>query len=303
MCGATNIDPFEWLEQDSEQTKAWLEHQEVLLKSSVSMPVRPALEEVVSAFLRTTIITTPYKVGQSLFYSRRNPDQSQPGLFRLNEETGRETTLIAAEQYSEHTSFSLMAVSPDARVVAVAFRVGGQDEVVVRLLDVATGEILARLPSFMETRASLMPDFSGYFHVRANGRYFDLCIRRFGPLEIDTTLLSAVAVPSSLHVCGQTSDDGRIVYVRLNPEGFGSEAQFCLVNRTDGSITPRYALPGVAHVSCVGTSLFVRTTWKAPRGRIMRFSHDRPDPEEWEEVIAECPPASALANSYPLVLD
>jgi prolyl oligopeptidase len=38
-----------------------------------------------------------------------------------------------------------------------------------------------------------------------------------------------------------------------------------------------------------GQSLYIQTTWGAPNGRMMRCILDRPEPNQWEEIIAERP--------------
>src|SRR5215813_14663526 len=139
-------DPYRWLEdQKSPETRAWIDAQnrysETFFKS---LPGRDSISARLSELLKVDTVTVPTVWAGRYFFFRRKADQDLPVLYVRKGASGADRVLIDPHGLSaDHsTSISLLDVAADGTLVAYGVRQGGEDEVVVKFLDVDSGKEL-----------------------------------------------------------------------------------------------------------------------------------------------------------------
>src|SRR3984957_4362655 len=153
--------PYRWLEDaDSPQTTEWLAAQESLWAGyRDGLPDREAFAARVRALLRVGSVGLPAWRGTTQFYTRRDPDQEHAVLYVADGVPGADAASSAgadaAAVTDERALIDLVAIDPsgrttldawqpdkEGRLLAYQLSHGGDEESLLRVLDVATGELV-----------------------------------------------------------------------------------------------------------------------------------------------------------------
>src|SRR5512139_3450310 len=169
--GVEVADPYRWLEdQSSPATRAWIDAQNAYTQTVLGpLPGTDRIRARLAALMKVDTVSLPTVRGSRYFFSRRAASQELPVLYVRKGSRGRDEVLIDPHPMSrDHTvSVVLQDVSRDGRLVAYGVRSGGEDEVVVRLIDVDTRKDLAdQLPRARYSGVSISPDGSAVYYSR-----------------------------------------------------------------------------------------------------------------------------------------
>jgi protease II len=162
LFGHRVADPYRWLEDaDSPQTREWLAAQESLWEDyQAGLPDREMFASRVRELLRVGSVGLPAWRGTRRFYTRRDPDQEHAVLYVSDQEISEmpgsgpsagtgvdagERVLIDPVAIDDSGRTTLDAWQPDkeGRLLAYQLSHGGDEESLLRVLDVATGELVA----------------------------------------------------------------------------------------------------------------------------------------------------------------
>jgi prolyl oligopeptidase len=291
--GVEVVDPYRWLEdQNSPETRAWIEAQNAYTKSVVNgWNGRAAIATRLTQLLKIETISTPTVENGYYFFTKRLIDQDQPVLYRRHGLKGEDKVLVDPNTMSadKNVSVSLEDVSHNGLLIAYGIRHGGQDEVEIRFKNTDT---LQDLPDVMP-----------------KGRYFggvaitrDLSGIYYGRQEKDGPRVYYHAMgtdPSTDHeLFGKGYDPSKLVGVGLSEDGryllmvvyYGSAAQKTevyvqnlaekgpivpIVNDIDAQFSPAIA----------GDSVYLVTDWNAPNKRVIRVDLKSPGREHWHDII------------------
>ncbi len=141
-------DPYRWLEDPASQASArWTGEQDALFAAaSPQWSGRPHLRERVAALLRAGVIGSPTWRGGRQFLMRRLPDQEHAVLLTIDppEAGGAERVLLDPMAVDPTGATTLDAWQPSKEGDRLAYQLseGGREESVLRVMDVATGEIV-----------------------------------------------------------------------------------------------------------------------------------------------------------------
>jgi prolyl oligopeptidase len=139
--GHAIADPYRWLEDASAAaTIAWCEAQDALCHTHLdALGGREALRARLRE-LMPGMVGLPDVRGDRAFYTRRLPDEEQP-VYCVREADGTERVLVDPNAMSADRTITLDGWSPswDGARLAYLLSDGGDEESVLRVLDVATG--------------------------------------------------------------------------------------------------------------------------------------------------------------------
>jgi prolyl oligopeptidase len=151
-------DPYRWLEDaGSAETRQWLAAEEGLWAGyRDGLPRREAFTARVRELLRTGSVGLPAWRGTTRFYTRRDPDQEHAVLYVAGPEASAdpdasgggggepERVLIDPVALDPAGLTTLDAWSPDkeGRLLAYQLSHGGDEEALLRVMDVATGDLV-----------------------------------------------------------------------------------------------------------------------------------------------------------------
>ncbi|CAN5304471.1 prolyl oligopeptidase family serine peptidase [soil metagenome] len=138
-------DPYRWLESaEDDGTAAWSAAQDRLARAHLdSLPGRDQLADRVEQLLRAGAVSPPVWRGERAFFTRREPGQEH-AVVVLREADGEERVLLdpMALDPDGTTTLDLWVPSVEGDRLAYQISVGGDEEALLHVLDVATGELL-----------------------------------------------------------------------------------------------------------------------------------------------------------------
>ncbi len=136
-------DPYRWLEDaGSEETKAWLAAQDALLAGFMArLGDRPALAARITSLLGAGSVGAPVWRRERQFFTRRAAGQEHAVLYTATA-SGGERALIDPTAIDATGTTTLDAWHPDhdGRLLVYQLSKGGDEESLLRVMDVATGE-------------------------------------------------------------------------------------------------------------------------------------------------------------------
>jgi prolyl oligopeptidase len=305
-------DPYRWLEDpQSDDTKRWLTAQEELFHGTVDeLPGRGRLRERITELLGAGTVGSPIWRRERRFFVRRTADQEHAVLHTVGPD-GRERALLDPVEIDGSGRTTLDGWQPDkeGRLLAYQLSHGGDEESLLRVMDVETGEELegpiercryspiAWLPggeAFYYVRrlpASAVPDGEDQYHRR-------VYLHRVGTdPDTDDVMIFGEGGEKTNYYGVSVSRDGRWLTVSASQGTAPRNDLWC----ADLSASPAEA-PGLKVVQegvdaqtgmYVGRDgrAYIFTDRDAPRGRLCVTDPADPAPETWRDLIPEDPEA------------
>jgi prolyl oligopeptidase len=146
MFGTKVADPYRWLEDGkSPEVQQWAALQDKRTRAKLAaMPDRDGFSKRLTELFYVESMGLPVRRGKRLFFSRRDAGKEK-AIFYVRE-GDKERALLDPTQWAKDGSISLGAayVSNDGSKIAYKVRPNNSDEAIVRVVDVATGDISSR---------------------------------------------------------------------------------------------------------------------------------------------------------------
>jgi prolyl oligopeptidase len=211
--GVSITDPYRWLEdQDSPQTRAWIEAQTKYARSYLdAIPRRAMIRDRVRELLDVETYDSLQRVGQRYFFRKRLPGQEQPSIFLREGAQGEDRLLIdpADRGTGAHTAVKPIRISPDGRLLLYEVKQGGERTGTFELLEIESGITLPDiLPRGYLRGFAFAPHSQSFYYVHE-------------PVSTDEPNYRAVLK----HVLGTQFDSDREVFVG----GDGEKLRLCIV--------------------------------------------------------------------------
>ena len=303
--GVEFTDDYRWLEdQYSPETRAWIDEQNAYAELIVS---DTALRAELSARLRELMDAPgalfPRRAGDYEYFSFRRPGREVGAIYRRPAPVEREYTPIDQDGDFEMvldpldihpdgtTSVSIRDFSSDGNLMLYAIRDGGQDEVSIRVRDVATGEDLPdRLPNFLYGGVSFNEDGSG-FHYVSRSREIGGRVRLHmlgTDIEDDVELFGEGHGPEKFVGFSRGGDGRYMVYTVQH--GWARTDVYLRDLRSGGEPRPiSVGAPARFSTRFVEGELWLLTNLDAPKNRVVAVDPANPDPDpaNWRVVLPE----------------
>ena len=172
--GTQITDPYRWLEGDEKgeltpQVNAWTDQQNAYTREVLDkLPGREALELRLRELMEVPSISPPAMYGSRYFYSRREGSQPQPVRYVRDSVNGRDRLLLDPQQIdpSGLTTVSWTAPSDDGRLMAFGMYSSGDENSVLYVMDVGSGDWLADEIPGKVNLIGWLPDNSGFYYRR-----------------------------------------------------------------------------------------------------------------------------------------
>ncbi len=298
-------DPYRWLEDaQAPEAREWSTAQQRLAREHLdALPGRDRLEQRLTGLLATGSVGAPaWRAGRP-FWTRRQPGQEHAVLLTRDPDGG-ERVLVdpAAVDPSGATTLDSWAPSKEGTRLAYQLSSGGDEESLLHVLDVETGEALdGPIDRCRYSPVAWVPGGEHFYYVRrlppeavpAGEEQFHRRVWRHvvgtSPDE-DGLVWGEDLDPTSYYGCS-VSRDGRWLVLSASA-GTAPRDDVWLLDLAAGG-APAEVQVGVdarcsAHVDHDGR-LWLLTDRDAPRGRLCVADPARP--QEWETVLPEDPEA------------
>jgi prolyl oligopeptidase len=312
--GTKVADPYRWLEDtDSSETAGWVQAQnKVSLPFLKSLPHRDAIQKRLTELWNYERYGVPVRKAGRLFFTRNDGLQNQAVLYVQDTDEGAPRQLLDPNTLSKDGTVALTqwAVAPDARHVAYGLAVAGSDWNEFRVLRVDDGKDAG--DSLKRIKFSAMEwtkDGAGFFYSRypdppkdqKAGEVFDdladnkLYYHRLGTAQADDVLIYERPDQPRWQLYPEVSDDGRFLYIKVVSGTDNRNALYYkylddaqhpkldakvapLVERIDSQYEP---------LGNEGSVLYLLTTSKAPKKRIIAVDLRAPEMKNWVPIVPE----------------
>ena len=303
--GRAVADPYRELEDPaSPATRAWRDAQDRLCAEHLAaLPGRAALRAQLSQLLAAGAVGPPAWRAERSFWTCREPGQEH-AVLHVRDGNGSERVLLDVARLDPTGRTTLDAWSPskEGRRLAYQLSTGGDEESLLRVLDVTTGEVVdGPVDRCRYSPVAWLPGGEAFFYVRRlapdlvpeGEQQFHRRVYRHvvgTPVEQDTEVWGAGLDATSYYGCS-VSLDGRWLVVSASA-GTAPRDDVWLFDLVAGG-PPAEVQVGVdarcsAHVGRDGR-LWVLTDAGAPRGRLC--TADPAAPGDWTVLVPEDPEA------------
>jgi prolyl oligopeptidase len=300
-------DPYRWLEDpDSPETKGWLLAQSELFSEGRGTQ---RFKSRIAELLRSGSVGTPAWRGGRHFFSRRTPDQEH-AVYYVVEPDGTERALVDPMEIDPSGLTTLDAVQPDkeGRLLAYQISVGGDEESVLYIMDVATGaRVEGPIDRCRYSPIAWLPGGAAFYYVRRlpstevpeNETQFHrrVYLHRVGTSTEEDVMIFGQGLKMTNYYGVSVSRDGRWLQVSAH-EGTAPRNDLWVADLTASPIErPELTVVQEGLDAQSGLvfgrdgRLYVHTDLNASRARVCVADPAEPGFETWRDLIPEDPEA------------
>ena len=303
--GVEIADPYRWLEdQDSAETRAWIAEQDAYTHALLAQsPQRAQIEERLAELARIDSVGVPTVRNGVYFFSRRRVKDELPIVYRRAGLDGADEVLLDPHALSADgsVSISLQDISQDGSLLVYGVRQGGEDEIEIHFMDVATKTDLPDvLPRDRYMNVALTPDKRTLYYAnetddgpRAYRHAIKYAANGAAQIAAEQNAASDNVVRDA-EIFGQGYEKGKFLTVNVSENGryllftvyYGSAATKTdmYVQRLDlPADTPAPIVPLITTIAARfggdvgGDRLYLQTNWDAPNERVLAVDLDQLD--------------------------
>ena len=308
--GTQVADPYRWLEDSlSPESQAWIEEHNKTTREFIDTPLREQLKQRLTELWNFPKYGLPKEVEGRLFFQKNDGLQNQPVLYM--QDSGQTTVILDPNTLSDDGTVALTSYgfSKDGKLMAYATSASGSDWQKVRILKVDSLEEFQETINWCRfTNLAWTPDGQGFYYSRFpetgavspedQSNYNKIYYHKVGTSQDQDTLvferpdekelgfmpfISEDENYLGLYVYHGTSSKNRFYYRPLNSKGDFVR----LLDQGDAAYKP---------IGNIGTRFYFQTDLDAPRGRIIVIDIDKPQRENWEEIVPQAEDVIADAN-------
>ncbi|GAA4559218.1 prolyl oligopeptidase family serine peptidase [Pseudonocardia xishanensis] len=300
--GHAVADPYRWLEDpDDPRTVAWSTAQDELARAALdALPGRERLEERLRSYLSAGSISVPLWRAGRAFFSRRLPGEEHAVVHVR--EGGVERPLLDPIALDPTGLTTLDTWVPDLEGTKIAYQVstGGDEQSVLYVLDVATGELVeGPIDRCRYSSVAWLPGGEEFFYVRkvANGEVpegeedFHRRVWRHRVGSTEDVLVEAPGLYEDHTYYGvRVSRDGVWLVVSANVGTARRDSVW--VGPVGGALVPVLTQADDVQATCWverDGRLYIHTTDGAPRWRLAVADPASPRRSEWRDLVPEDP--------------
>ena len=328
--GVTVHDPYRYFENLADpEVAAWIKAQAHATREALDgVPHREALYEEIAKYgdSASARVTGVQVSGSFIYYEKRRKSDNLPTLYVRQGRRGKERLLVDPERMKApdgaHYAVDYYTPSPDNRYVAYGISLGGSEQSVLHVLDMATGrETGDVIDRANDASPSWLPD-GRFLYSRlqklapgapVTGKYQNqrVYLHRLGSDPDQDPVLFGAGVnagidvrPVELVFASIAPASRHVVAIAVN--GTQREVRIWTAPLTalDGAKTPWKAVADtsdqVTDVAVAGDTLFAISHKDASRSKVLRMSLQNPDIAHADVLV---PPAEAVVTGVAAAAD
>ncbi|MDD3731087.1 MAG: prolyl oligopeptidase family serine peptidase [candidate division Zixibacteria bacterium] len=292
--GTVIEDPYRWLEdQNSPETRAWIEAQTALLDSlKREFPGMDKIRRRLLELIKVDVTGIPTEAGGKYFYSARSKDEELYSIYVREGLEGPEKKLVDPRQVDENLtrSVEIQAVSDNGDFLAYNVREAGQDEVIVKIMNVNSGHYLDDIfPKAYYTSLDFTRDNKGCYYGRMEKEGSRIYFHRFGTPFTGDRLIFGEGYDAQKYISASLSEDKKYLMIVVYHGAGGLKTEVWLKDVSkDGPVKPIVTdIEAQFSPVIVDNKMYFLTDWKAPNKRVLAADLAKPAVENWLEIIPE----------------
>lgn len=304
--GREVADPYRWLEHpDHEQTATWSAAQDALYaEHGQGWSGREHLARRVRELLAAGVVGVPAWRGQRHFLTRRTAEQEHAVLVVVDGADERVLVDPMVLDPSGTTTLDAWQPSKEGQLLAYQVSEGGSEESVLRVIDVATGELVdGPVDRARYSPVAWLPGSEAFYYVRRldpaglpqdeQQYHRRVWLHRVGTDPDQDVMVFGEGLDLTNYYGVQVSMDGRWLVVSAAAGTAPRNDVWIADLHASAPDSPQLrevvvgqdAQTGV-HVGRDGR-LYVFTDLNTPRGRIAVASPEQPSPEHWQDLVGQ----------------
>ncbi len=301
-------EPYRWMEDlDAPRVKAWVDAEDSVTFAYLrGLPLRDSIRARLTALWDYPRTGTPWREAGRIFFRENSGLQKQSVLYAVATPGARPVEVLDPNRLSPDGSVAVAqySVSPNGRYLAYTTATGGSDLQDIHLRALATGRDLDEVVRRVKfSGIAWTRDSRGFLYQRFRGSadsanlesantYHQVWYHPVGG-GADRLVFDR---PNDPHdgVGGWVSDDGRWLFTssaagtsnnRLWMADLGSPAAPDLRARLHPVASEEDAIN--TPLGVVGRTLYLYTTWQAPKGRVVAVALGDSTRSGWRDVVPE----------------
>lgn len=306
--GTEVADPYRWLEEDvreSERVRSWVEAQnQVTFDYLESLPGRSAIEERLTEIWDYEKLGAPFRQGDWYYFYKNDGLQNQFVLYRKRTLDGDEEVVFDPNKWSSDGTVALagLSFSKDGRYVAYGIQDSGSDWRTWKIRDLDTGDDLAdTLENLKYTGLSWNGTSDGVFYSKypdpEEGSEFQslntdmkVMFHRLGTRQEEDIVVHYRPDHPEWSYFSRVTEDGRYLVIQVSV-GTDNKYRILVMDLSQPLAMPMEIVDtftnDFSYFHNDGSRFFFQTDYEAPRGRVIVIDLDRPERDNWVEVVPE----------------
>jgi len=307
--GRKVADPYRWLEDlESPETAAWVAAEnKVTFGYLEKLPQREAIRKRLTELWDYRRTSLPELEAGQLWFQQNSGLQRQAPLYRQTGLHGTPSLVLDPNTLSPDgsTQMAQWAPSPDGRYLAYTLAKGGSDVQDAYVRDLVSGKDLPTVVHNVKfSGLSWTRDSRGFFYSRYKGTESTADFADAGEFHQvwyhvidggapDRLIFERPDFPHDF-VGAEVSDDGRWLYLAAGSGSLGNRAWIAdlgAADKPDLAVSPMVVAAEEdafnTPLGVVGDSVYIYTTYEAPRGRIVTAKVGDGDRTRWRTVVPE----------------
>src|SRR4051794_12110869 len=302
--GTKIADPYRWLEDtDSPETAKWIaDENRVTREYLAGVPQRGRYKDRLMTLYNYERFNGLEKAGLHYLVTRNDGLQNQDVLYVADSLHGKERLLLDPNTLRADGTAALSGVEPtkDGKLLAYGLADAGSDWIEWHVRDIATGKDLPDVIRWSKfSGAEWTPDQRGFYYqrytepkpgeaLRSENTFAKLYLHRLGEPQSADKLIYDRPDQKQWMFSPLVSEDGRYLLIAVETTAFGKNLLFYqdlreaapktveLIHDLDALYQP---------LGNQGSVFYLRTTDRAPNGRIIAIDLAHPQRENWREIV------------------
>ena len=304
--GTKVADPYRWLEDNSDATKAWIDEQNKLTFSYLDrIPYREKLMARLTELFNYPRISAPFRRGDTYFFTKNDGLQNQSVYYIQKGVNGKPEVFLDPNTFSKDgtTTLGTFSLSKDGKYVAYGLSSGGSDFVTINVMEVESHKKLADEVKWMKA-SGVSWQGDGFYYSRypapppgqelsSKNEYQTVYFHKVGTPQSEDVLIYEDKQNPQRFQNVSTTEDERFAILSISERGKGKKGNSLFykdLSNKEEKFSPIIAEIGddsYGVIDNVGDKFLIRTNRKAPNGRVVLVDPKNPNEEAWQEVLPE----------------
>lgn len=300
--GQTVEDPYRWLEDDlAPEVEEWVKGQNQVTQEYLSqIPYRQKIGNRLSDLMDYARYSSPFRAGDYYFFYKNEGLQNQPVIYYQEGLEGEPEIFIDPNEVSEQgtTAITLLSFSADNKYVAYSVAEAGLDWQEIHVMEIASKRKLPDVLSWVKFSGASWYKH-GIFYSRypaptntskksGKNKHHQVYYHRLGTDQSEDQLIYENAEQPDLNHYTYITEDKAYLILNASPGTDGFTTYYKQLDTEAGFVK---LFDGFSNKSYIidhrEGSFWVLTDIDAPKYRLVRINLQRPEKENWEEILPE----------------
>lgn len=296
-------DPYRWLEDDnSEETKKWVTEENKVTNTYLSsIPFRDKIKGRLKELWNYEKQSPAFKRGDRFFWYKNDGLQNQSVLYTQKDTCcDKGEVLLDPNTLSNDgtTSLNSVSVSKNSQYLAYGISKAGSDWVEIHVMDISTKKDMPDVIKWVKF-SGIAWKGNGFYYSRydepksgtytAKNEYHKVFFHAIGTTQDKDVLVYESKDHPNWNFNAQTTHDERFLIIYVHESTSGSMVIVKDLSKGNSefvSISQTFQYDFNVEEN-IGSNLFVRTNWLAPKYKLVKIDMNKPQGDSWKDVIGE----------------